>query len=96
MDFIMHMDHSFSWPQQRLQEVILLLRFDNLHCIRRLAPTQALHGQQYQSFSLAQILHAAHQEKTQNFIADFRDFSVVSYLELNNVFGVISGNCVYL
>ena len=70
--------------------------FDNLHCIRPLTPTQALHGQQYQNFSLVQILHAVHQEKTQNSIADFRDLSVVSYLELNNVFGVISGNCVYL
>jgi len=66
------------------------------HCIRHLNPTQALHGQQYQSFSLMQILHAVHQEKTQNLIADFRDLSVVSYLELNNFFGVISGNCVYL
>ena len=42
-----------------------------------------------------QILHAVHQEKTQNSIADFRDLSVVSYLELNNAFDVISGNCVY-
>jgi len=75
---------------------ILLLRFDTLHCIRHLNPTQALHGQQYQSFSLMQILHAVHQEKTQNLIADFRDLSVVSYLELNNFLGVISGNCVYL